>query len=73
MSHNPTDVVIIIGCDKSSLMPLVRPTPKALLQEYPGITLADSLVTNRTLYFGPIKREASGRKIQDKGSNQEQA
>ena len=68
-----TDIVIIIGCDKSSLMPLVRPTPKALLQEYPGITLADSLVTNRTLYFGPIKREASGKKIQHKGSSQERA
>lgn len=51
-----TEVVIILGCDRSSLMPQVKKTPKGLLQEYPGLSVADSLVTNRTLYFGPIKR-----------------
>ena len=51
-----TEVVLIIGCDQSSLMPQSKKTPKGLKEDYPGISLADSKVTNRTLHYGNIQR-----------------
>ena len=51
-----SEVVLIIGCDQSSLMPQSKKTPKGLKEDYPGISLADSKVTNRTLHYGNIQR-----------------
>ena len=48
-------VVLILGSDMSYLMPRIRVPPRRLRQQYPGLMLADSVLSNRTLYFGPVQ------------------
>ena len=48
-------VVLILGSDMSHLMPRVRAPPRQLKRHQPGLMLADSILSNRTLYFGPVQ------------------
>ena len=48
-------VVLILGSDKSHLMPRVRAPPRQLKRQQPGLMLADSVLSNRTLYFGTVQ------------------
>ena len=52
-------VVLILGSDMSHLMPRVRAPPRQLKRQQPGLMLADSILSNRTLYFGPVKMTMS--------------
>ena len=48
-------VVLILGSDMSHLMPRARAPPRSLKRQQPGLMLADSILSNRTLYFGPVQ------------------
>ena len=48
-------VVLILGSDMSHLMPRVKAPPRQLRRQQPGLMLADSVLSNRTLYFGPVQ------------------
>ena len=50
-------VVLILGSDMSHLMPRVRAPPRQLRRQQPGLMLADSILSNRTLYFGPVQTQ----------------
>ena len=52
---NEPQVVLILGSDMSHLMPRVRVPPRPLRRQQPGMMLAESVVSNRTLYFGPVQ------------------
>ena len=57
---NEPQVVLIVGSDVSHLMPRVKSPPRRLKKQYPGLMLADSVVSNRLLYFGPVLPQARG-------------
>ena len=50
-----TKVVLIIGSEMGYLMPRIQAPPRRLRQQYPGLMLATSVLSNRTLYFGPVQ------------------
>ena len=50
-----TTVVLILGSEMGSLMPRIQVPPRRLRQQYPGLMLATSVLSNRTLYFGPVQ------------------
>ena len=49
-------VVLILGSDMSHLMPRVRAPPRQLRRQQPGMMLASSVLSNRTLYFGQVQQ-----------------
>ena len=57
---NEPQVVLIVGSDVGHLMPRVKSPPRRLKRQYPGLMLADSVVSNRQLYFGPVHPQAWG-------------
>ena len=51
---NAPSIILILGSDMSHLMPRVQEPPRSLKKKYPQIMLAHSVLSNRTLYFGPL-------------------